>query len=121
MAEPGSVAFLMSIGVNSGPMIVGDIGSPERKDYTVIGDTVNTAKRIETEAAGAGELVMGPETYALVQGSFTCEALEPSRLRMGGRSPPREPDHRGLGPGEREGEFGARQKERREEHPRVLG
>ena len=80
-SSPEDLELLMSIGVNSGPMIVGDIGSPERKDYTVIGDTVNTAKRIETEAAGAGELVMGPETYALVQGSFPCEALEPSRLR----------------------------------------
>ena len=78
---PESVDLVMSIGINSGPVIVGDIGSPQRKDYTVIGDTVNTAKRMESDVASGGEVVIGPETYAQLQGSFQCEALTPTLLR----------------------------------------
>ncbi len=85
-SSPEGVELVMSIGINSGPVIVGDIGSPQRKDYTVIGDTVNIAKRVESDIASGGEIVIGPETYAQVQGSFQCEALPAAQLRGKQRS-----------------------------------
>ena len=45
-----SVAF--GIGVNYGPAVVGNIGAPQRMDYTAIGDTVNTSARLEANAPG---------------------------------------------------------------------
>ena len=40
------------VGVNWGPAVVGKIGAPKRMDYTAIGDTVNTAARLEANAPG---------------------------------------------------------------------
>ena len=63
----------VSIGVKSGEMISGNIGSValKRLDYTVIGDTVNTAQRLQS-VAKAGQILVAEDDYQKIKDSFSC-------------------------------------------------
>ncbi len=73
------------IGINSGPALVGNIGSEDYRNFAAIGDTTNVAARLQSEAK-AGEIVLGPETARLLDGSLPLTALGPVRVK--GRSQP---------------------------------
>lgn len=66
----------VSIGINSGEMISGNIGSKtlKRLDYTVIGDTVNTAQRLQSKAA-PNQILINEESYQKVMQSFSCQNI----------------------------------------------
>lgn len=71
-------AFLpkVSIGVNSGEVISGNIGSADlrRLDYTVIGNVVNTAQRLQS-VAKPGQIIITEESYGKIKDSFNCRKL----------------------------------------------
>ncbi len=75
----------MHIGVNSGMVIAGSVGSDYKMDYTVMGDTVNLASRLES-AASNGEIYVSQYTYNLTRSVFDFEPLEPMELK-GKREP----------------------------------
>lgn len=66
----------VSIGINSGDMVWGNIGSStlKRLDYTVIGDTVNVASRLQA-AADRGQILITEESYKKIKESFSCEKV----------------------------------------------
>ena len=72
----------VSIGINSGEMISGNIGSAtlRRLDYTVIGDTVNTAQRLQTAATGS-QIIITEACYEKVKQSFSCNKIGAASLK----------------------------------------
>ena len=81
----GRPVIPMGIGINTGEAIAGNIGSPQRMEYTVIGDVVNLAARL-TAQAGPGEILLGESTWAQVKAEVDTEALPP-RMIKGKRDP----------------------------------
>lgn len=67
--------------INSGPVVAGDLGSPKRKDYSVLGDTVNVASRLESAVAKPGQIVIGESTYRAVRDYFEVEHLGAHSLK----------------------------------------
>jgi adenylate cyclase len=68
-------AIQMRMGVNSGRVVAGPIGSVKRKEITVLGDTVNIASRIEGGVAEAGQIVIGERTWELAKDRFAFNDL----------------------------------------------
>ena len=72
----------VSVGINSGEMICGNIGSGtlRRLDYTVIGDIVNTAQRLQS-VANIGQILITEDCYKNVKQSFNCKKIGPVVLK----------------------------------------
>jgi adenylate cyclase len=69
------------IGINSGKAVAGEIGSVNKKEYTVLGDTVNTASRLESSVAKPGMVVIGGNTFEIVKDQFECRSLGKATLK----------------------------------------
>lgn len=76
----GEMPFETGIGINTGTLIAGGLGTSDRLNYTVIGDTVNTTQRIEslTREFGDSAVIISENTLTALgeyRGRFTCEPL----------------------------------------------
>jgi len=100
-AEKGLPAIGIRIGLYTGELISGSLGSSERMEYTVIGDTVNTASRLESfklapgesppdalaeERDGACRILVGDSTLRLLGGQFAVSPV--GKVRLKGKEEP---------------------------------
>jgi adenylate cyclase len=85
MVAEGHPALEMGIALNSGAVIVGNIGSRARTKYGIVGAVVNRTARIESNAVG-GDVLIGEETYRLVEG--LVETDPPRSVMMKGLKSP---------------------------------
>lgn len=72
--------FDLRIGINTGYCNVGNFGSDQRVDYTVVGNEVNLAARLES-AAGTGAVLLSGKTYALVKDLVKAEEKQPLSVK----------------------------------------
>jgi class 3 adenylate cyclase/tetratricopeptide (TPR) repeat protein len=70
----------LHIGVNTGEVLSGELGSKEKRDFTVMGDAVNLASRLK-DACGAGRILVGPQTWRYARESFRFKPLQPIDIK----------------------------------------
>jgi adenylate cyclase len=82
---PPDRQIAIRIGINTGRVVAGSFGSPERMEFTVLGDTVNVASRLES-IAEPGAVYVGRSTYERTCGQFAYRPLGPRPVK--GRAAP---------------------------------
>ena len=85
--QDGLLPIRVGIGLHSGHVVIGNIGTPDHMDYTPIGDTVNVASRVEQHTKKGGHLIlMTGVTYEMVEPYVLVEKAGEATIREGERS-----------------------------------
>jgi class 3 adenylate cyclase/sensor domain CHASE-containing protein len=79
-ANPGKDPLAVGVGIVTGEVVLGSIGSADRQDFTVIGSNVNLCSRLCAKAA-PGEVLLGESTYKKVADLVAAERLEPMEVK----------------------------------------
>ena len=78
--NPDAAALEFGIGVNTGEAVAGNVGARDYMEYTLIGDAVNLAKRLQ-ENAGPRQILLGRRTFELVRDKVKVVPLEPLAVK----------------------------------------
>jgi adenylate cyclase len=82
LVAEGKDPIAVGIGINAGEAIAGTVGTDERMEYTVIGDNVNLAARLESTAL-AGQILISEQTFRMVEDQVTARSL--GRIKVKGK------------------------------------
>jgi len=83
IAKDSGEDLAITVGINSGSVLAGSVGSKRRLEYTVLGDTVNVASRLQGQAK-AGEILVGPATAARLADQVELEDTGELQLKNHG-------------------------------------
>jgi len=80
--EKGYPEFKIGVGLNTGPVILGNIGSDKKLDYTIIGDNVNLASRLEglTKTYGC-DVIISESTFQQIEAEIPCRIVDSVRVK----------------------------------------
>ena len=80
LIEQDHPPLAVGVGIHTGPLVAGYVGSSKALSYTVIGDTANTSARL-CGIALAGQIIISESTLAMIGSRFDVEELPPAQLK----------------------------------------